>query len=160
MKHFKIKAVCLFAAFAMAALLITGCSQNKTPASTADFKAMAAQKNYIVQDGTDLFAAYDYIKLATITAPQDKSFQIEFYELNNEAFALSFFTSNKNNFIMMKGIDANEYTKTGSNFDIYKLEMYNKFMMIERVGSTVVYVNETDVSNKQTIEKFLSELNY
>ncbi len=159
MKSFRIKAACLLAAVALTASLLTACG-SKDPVSTVDFEATAAQKGYIVQDGTDYFKDYDYIKLVTLAAPQDKAFQIEFYELNSEDTAKSFYNSNKNNFVMMKGEDSIDKSDSGSNFDLYKLEVYGKFMMIERVQNTVVYVPSTDSTNKTSIESFLNELKY
>ena len=159
MKSIRMRAVYIIAAFALAFSLLTGCNKKEV-VSTVDFEALATQKGYIVQDGTDYFASYDYVKLATLAAPQDKSFQIEFYELNDEAVAMSFYDTNKNNFIMMKSSNADEVTKNGKNFDLYQLEMYGRFMMIERVDNTVIYVNSTEASNRTVIESFLKELKY
>ena len=160
MSIFKVKAVCLLAVFTLTFALLTGCSQSKDPVSTGTFESAAQQKGYIVQDGTDFFAAYDYVKLVTLASPQDKAFQIEYYELNDEAVAKSFFDSNRSNFIMMKGDESFETTDSGKNYEVYKLEMYGKFMMIERVDNTVIYVHSTDSSNKTAIETFLKEINY
>ena len=63
MSIFKVKAVCLLAALTLTFALLTGCSQSKDPVSTVAFESAAQQKGYIVQDGTDFFAAYDYVKL-------------------------------------------------------------------------------------------------
>lgn len=160
MNRFKVRAVCLIAALSLAFALLTGCNKSKTPVTTVAFEYVANQHGYIVQDGTDYFAAYDYVKLVTLASPQDKAFQIEYYELNDEAVAKSFYDSNKNNFIMMKGDEALETNDSGKNYDIYKLEMYGKFMMIERVDNTVVYVHSTDSENKTAIESFMEELKY
>ncbi len=160
MKKFRMKAFCLLAAIALTASLLAGCKKSKEPVSTVDFEVAATQKGYIVQDGTDFFEDYDYIKLVTLAAPQDKAFQLEFYELNDDATAKSFYDSNKSNFVMMKGDDSAETSDSGKNYDVYKLEMYGKFMMIERVDNTVIYVNSTDSSNKSVIEAFLTEIKY
>ena len=153
------KAIYLIVAVALAVSLLTGCG-NKNPVTTDDFISLARQKDYIVEDGSPFFEDYNYIKQATIVAPQDESFQIEFYELNDEASAKSFYENNKNNFIMMKNDDSIDKVDSGGNYDLYKLEMYGRFMMIERVQTTVVYVHSTDSTNKTTIESFLSELKY
>ena len=159
MKHFLNRAICIIAAFILSLSLLTGCG-SKTPVSSSAFETAATQKGYIVQDGTDFFAAYDYIKLVTLATPQDKAFQIEFYELNDDAVAKSFYDSNKNNFLMMKGDECLESSDSGKNYDIYKLETFGKFMMIERVDNTVIYVHSTDSANKTTIEAFLEEIKY
>ena len=119
MSIFKVKAVCLLAALTLTFALLTGCSQSKDPVSTIAFESAAQQKGYIVQDGTDFFAAYDYVKLVTLASPQDKAFQIEYYELNDEAVAKSFFDSNRSNFIMMKGDESFETTDSGKNYEVY-----------------------------------------
>lgn len=160
MNNFKRKSVCLLAAFVMGLVLLTGCNSSKTPVSVVDFETAAKQKGYIVQDGTDFFAAYDYVKLATLASPQDKAFQIEYYELNDDAVAKSFYDSNKSNFLLMKGDESYETNDSGKNYDVYKLEMYGQFMMIERVENTVIYVHSTDTANKTAIETFLKEIKY
>ncbi len=159
MKNFRLKVFCLFAAMALTFSLLTGCNK-KAPVSNVDFETLAAQKGYIVQDGTDYFKDYDYIKLVKLAAPQDKAFQIEFYELNDEAIAKSFYDSNKKNFIMLRNENSIESDDSGKNYDIYKLEINNNFMMIERVENTAIYVHSTNSANKSTIESFLSELKY
>ena len=159
MKKFRFRLSCLLMAAVLSVSLLTGCSK-KEPVSTTDFETAAIQKGYIVQDGSDFFKDYDYFKLVTLAAPQDKAFQIEFYELNDEAVAKSFYDSNKNNFVMMKGDESFETNDSGKNYEIYKLETYGKFMMIERVDNTVIYIHSTDSSNKQTIEAFLAEIKY
>ena len=159
MKSFTFRAISIFFASAMLLCLMTGCG-SKDPVSTVDFEYLATQKGYIVEDATDLFAPYDYINFATLAAAQDKSFQIEFYELTDEAFASSFYSSNKNNLLMMKSADAIESNDSGSNYDVFRLESASGFMMIERVKNTVVYVDRTDISNKAQIEGFLKELKY
>ena len=153
------KAVCLLAAIALFTSLLTSCNSKKA-VSFRDFDSLAAERNYIVQDGTDYFSAYDYIKMVKLCAPQDKAFQIEFYELNDAAVAKSFYEANRNNFVMMKSGTADEYTDTGDDYDIYKLENYGSFMMVERVGNTVVYVNSTSAANRAAIESFLKAIRY
>ncbi len=159
MKNIRLRVFCLLAALAIAASLLTGCG-SKNAVNTVDFEAAASQRGFIIEDGSKFFGAYDYIKQATLVAPEDQAYQIEFYELNDSAFAKSFFESNKNRFIMMKGGEAEETNDSGSNYDIYKLENYGRFMMVERIDNTVIYVNSTDSSYKQAIEDFLSDINY
>ena len=154
-----LKAVYLFTAMAMILCLFTACGDKKT-ASTVDFEYLASDNGYIVEDASDLFAAYDYIKFATIAAPKSQSYQIEFYELSDESFAASFFSINKNNLQMMKSADAIETNKSGGNYDLFKIESDSKYMMIERVENTVVFVDKTDIKCKKEIEAFLKELNY
>ena len=160
MSIFKVKALCLLVVLSLSFALLTGCTKSKDPVSNDKFESAARQVGYIVQDGTDYFAAYEYVKLVTLASPQDKAYQIEYYELNDEAVAKSFYESNKSNFVMLKGEESLETNETGENYDLYKLENNGKYMMIERVDRTVVYVHSTDIGNKSAIEKFLEEIGY
>lgn len=150
----------LFTALAMVLCLFTACNGKKTVSTTVDFEYLASQRNYKVEDATDLFAPYDYIKFATIAAPESEDFQIEFYELSDESFAASFYSINKNNLQMSRSADAIETSKSGDNFDLFKLESDTRYMMIERVENTVVFVDKTNSTYRDEIESFLKELKY
>ena len=147
----------LLVVLSLLTVMLTGCS--KTAVTTAQFTELAKSKNFIVEDAADQFAAYDEIKEVTITAPQSLEYQIEFYVLASEANAKSFFTNNQKNFEMNKSGQFKTSSINGKNYNIFKLEANNKFMMLERVDNTVIYVN-TASKDKKAVEEFIKELKY
>ena len=142
---------------AMVTLALTGCT--KTAVTTADVKALAETKGFIVEDAVSQFSAYDYIKEVTIVAPQSLDYQIEFYVLSDAAYAQSFFEKNKANFEMNKSGTYTDSSSSGKNYAVYKLNANGKYMFLERVDNTVVYV-DTEKQNKEAVEAFMKELNY
>ena len=151
------KASALLIVTVMFTLVLTGCT--KTAVTTADFTALAQTKGYIVEDASSQFSAYDYIKEVTIVAPQSLDYQIEFYVLSDAAYAQSFFENNKTNFEMNKSGTYSDSSSSGKNYAVYKLNANDKYMFLERVDNTVVYVN-TEKENKEAVEAFVKELKY
>lgn len=152
---YKVTAVAVLIAAVM--LLFTGCS--KTSATTEEFKTLATEKEFVIEDAIEQFASYDYIKEATIAAPKDLSYQIEFYVLSDSSYAQSFFESNKAKFELTKADGFLESSSSGKNYACYSLTSGGKYMFIERIDTTVVYVN-ADEGKKDTIDEFLKALKY
>lgn len=152
---YKIKSIVVLTFAVM--LLFTGCS--KTSVTTEDFKALATEKGLVIEDAIDQFASYDYIKEATIAAPKDVSYQIEFYVLSDSSYAQAFFESNKVKFELNKSDGFLEASSSGENYASYSLTSGGKYMFVERIDTTVVYVN-TDEEKKDTIDEFLKDLKY
>lgn len=151
------KASALLIVMTMLTLMLTGCT--KTPVTTADFTALAQTKDFIVEDASSQFSDYDYIKEVTIVAPKSLDYQIEFYVLSDAAHAQSFFENNKTNFEMNKGNAYTDSSSSGKNYAVYKLNSNGKYMFLERVDNTVVYV-DTDKKNQEAVEAFMKELKY
>ena len=76
------KASTIIVALAAVLLLFTGCS--KTAATSDTFKSLAEENGMVTVDAKSQFAAYDYILEAVIAAPEDNTYQIEFYVLAKE----------------------------------------------------------------------------
>ncbi len=138
-------------------LLFTGCS--KTAATTDSFKAVATEKNMEIADVIEQFSSYDYVKEATIAAPADRTYQIEFFVLSDASYARSFFDANKAKFELDKGNSFTEKSKDGKNFTTYTLTANDRYMFLEQVDSTVLYV-DVEESCKNAVEDFIKKLKY
>ena len=161
MKHslIKTKAPALVLAVLMAMLLLTGCT--KTPSTTENFKQIAQEKGYLMEDAISQFAAYsDIIKEATVVAPKSISFKIEFYVLSDETQAKSFYANNLATLEANIGSVYSGSSLSGKNYASRSITSDGKYMFIERVENTVLYVSPTDSGNKSEIEAFIKSMGY
>lgn len=155
----KAKYSALALALLMAVLFLTGCT--KTPVTTADFKAVAEKKGFLVEDVMAQFSEHtDIVKEATVTAPESIAFKLEFYVLSDESSARSFYANNKANLEANKGNADSNVSLSGKNYESFSMTTDGKYMFIERVDTTVLYVGPTDSANKAEIEAFVKELKY
>lgn len=138
-------------------VMFTGC--GKKAVTTADFKALATEKGLSCTDALDQFAPYAFVKEVTIAAPSDLSYQIEFYVLSDESYAQSFFETSKINFDMNKSEVYTDSSKSGKGYARYSLNSGGRYMFVEYIGNTMLYVNTED-SNQSTVDAFIKELKY
>ena len=137
--------------------MFTGC--GKKAVTTDDFKALATEKGLSCTDVLEQFVAYAFIKEATIAAPSDLSYQIEFYVLSDESYAQSFFQTSQTNFDMNKSEGYTDFSKSGKGYARYSLNSGGRYMFVEYIGNTMLYVN-TDDSNQSAVDAFIKELKY
>ncbi len=152
-----VKSAAMLLMMSLILAMFTGC--DKESVTTDEFKTLASEKGLACTDAVEQFAAYDFIKEVTIAVPSDSSYQIEFYVLSDSSNAKSFFETNRTNFDMNKGKDFIDDSKDGGNYGRYWLNSNGKYMFVEYIDNTVLYVN-TEESNQSTIEAFVKELKY
>lgn len=75
-------------------LSLTGCG-NKQAITSSDFKSKMQNKGFDVQEATDQFVNYEYIKQVYIAVNNRSNHQIEFYEKLDTIGAESFYETNK-----------------------------------------------------------------
>jgi hypothetical protein len=95
-----------------------------------------------------------------VTAPESIAFKLEFYVLSDESSARSFYANNKANLEANKGNADSNVSLSGKNYESFSMTTDGKYMFIERVDTTVLYVGPTDSANKAEIEAFVKELKY
>ncbi len=153
MKNLKI--LCLL----IMAILLTACGSSKKPISDDEFKNVMNENDYYVENVLNDFSDYSYIKGAYIAIKNGKNYQIEFYELENNYYAKSFYDINKEIFeasqtnnSIYKNIDLNDTNK-------YTLINEDSYKVISRIENTVIYV---DVNKKymDDINSILKKLKY
>lgn len=138
-------------------LLIT--TKGKKAISTQQFKDTFDENEYNLVDVIDQFSSYQYVKEACIAVSKDASYQIEFYVLENDNYAIDFFNRNKSIFESKKGSLSTETSADIKNCSRYTLNSNDRFMFLSRIDNTVVYI---DVYNNyiNNVNSIIEKLNY
>ncbi len=139
-------------------LFVTGCFK-KTSITAEDFNTKMSDKGYVVQDATDQFASYEYIKKVYIALEKDGKYQIEFYEMDSEENASSFFETNKEKFETRGSGTSTGTESSGSGYEKYTQTANGKYEVISRVENTAIYVDADD-TYKDQIKEVLDEFKY
>ena len=134
-------------------------NKEKDSITASSFYNTMSQKGYSVQDATNQFSDYNYIKQAYIAVSNDSSYQIEFYELQDDFYATSFYNNNKSNFESSKGSISAETSAGLKNYSKYTLSSNGKYMVVSKIDNTVIYVDVED-NYKDTVKSILDELGY
>lgn len=151
-KFFKGVVICLLV------FCVAGCGNAKS-ITADDFKEKMEDKKYSVTDATYQFAGADYIEKAYIALKSDSSYQIEFYQISNEEYAVSFYNNNKSIFENSKS-STSTYTETNlGNHAKYALESDGKYKVVSKIDNTVIYLN-VDSKYKDEVKDILKKLGY
>ena len=138
--------------------LLSGC-QSKQALTAEDFKSKMEEKGYDLQDCTDQFEGYDFVEQVYVALDDEGSYQIEFYDLSDDAHARDFFSNNVQIFKESKSnMSANTNVSLG-NYEKYTQTDSDQFSMISRIDDTVIYVVE-EKENKEAVEAVVKELGY
>ena len=155
---FIILGVVLFIAVAVG-ILFTSLNKEKTSITASQFKTTMEEKGYVVSDATSQFSSYDYVEQVYVAAPSGYAYKIEFYELSDESYAMSFYNNNKSIFESSKGNSSGETSVSMKNYSKYTLSSSGKYQVVSRIDNTVIYLN-VDASHKDTVKDLLKELGY
>ncbi len=134
-------------------------NKEKTSITASSFYTTMSQKGYIVQDASSQYANYDYVKQVYIATSEDYSYQIKFYELLNDSYAISFYNNIKPIFGSSKGNAPVATNVALNNYSKYTLPLNGKYMVISRINNTIIYV-DVDDNYKDTVKSILDELGY
>ncbi len=140
-------------------VIIVNSNKEKTPITASNFYTTMSQKGYNLLDANSQYSDYNYIKQVYLAISEDYSYKIEFYELLDDSYATSFYNTNKSIFESSKGNAAAETNVELNNYSKYTLLANDKYMVISRIGNTVMYVN-VDNDYKDTVNSLLDELGY
>lgn len=134
-------------------------TKGKKPISADDFKNLMETDGYIVENSIEQFSDYDYVKDSCIAADKDLKYQLEFYVLENDEYALNFFNNNKSIFESSKSTASIETSADMKNCSRYTLNSNNKYMFLSRISNTVIYIN-VDSRYENDVKKIVEKLNY
>lgn len=149
--------VSVLAVLLVAMMLFTSCS--KTAATNDSFESLASENGLEIVDATDQFSDYDFVEKVTIAISDDGSYQFEFYVLSEESNAQSFFAENKAIFEQAITGTHTESSASGDNFSKYTATTDDKYMFLEYIDNTALYIN-VDKSYKSQAEEFIKGLGY
>ena len=144
---------------AILGVIFINLNKEKNSITASSFYDTMSQKGYSVQDATNQFSAYNYIKQAYIAVSEDSNYQIEFYELQDDSYATNFYNNNKSNFESSKGSTSAETSVGLKNYAKYTLSSNGKYMVVSRIDNTVIYV-DVEANYKDNVKSILDELGY
>lgn len=156
MKQFR--KVFTLAAVLAGMLLLTGCSK-KNPMSAEDFSAAMEEKGYTVTDITSQYESYQVIESALLAVNSDGSYQIEFYVLSEEKWAVNMYQKNVEIFQEQKSSVAVESSVDIGNHSRYNLVSGGSYMLVSRIDNTLIYV-KADGSHSDEIKEALKGTGY
>lgn len=140
-------------------LLVTTLFKEKTPITGEEFKNTMTAKGYGVADALAQFSEYPYVKKAYIAINLERTYQIEFYELENEDYAIDFYKNNKAQIEKNKSSSAVQTNNSVNNHSKYTLSSNGKYGVVSRVGNTVIYLRVED-TYRDIVKDILKSIDY
>lgn len=118
------------------------------------FKAEMEKSNYIVKEVT---SSDSNITKAINSMKKDYSYQISFYEYNNEENAKAGYSHNLENLKTYKTTEiATDKSSSSSHHEKYELTIGDKYRVLYRSKNNLVYV-DASISSKDEINSALSK---
>ncbi len=136
-------------------------NKDKQAISASEFKTLMEQKGYSILDATDQFKSYEKIKQVYVAMSTDYSYKIEFYEVEDDAYATSFYNTNRYTFRTSKS-DSDEETENNGeieNYSKYTLTSDTNYKLVTRINNTIIYA-DVNIDDKDNVENVLKELGY
>lgn len=133
--------------------------KTKNPITAEEFKSKMEEKEYITGDATQQYDEYGYVKKVYIAASKDRTYQIEFYVLEDNDYATSFYNTSKNIFENSKGSVFSRTNVNLKNSSKYTLSANGEYKVVSKIDNTVIYV-DTEDTNRDIIKEILKELGY
>ena len=140
-------------------ILFSTLTKEKDSITVSEFYNRMQEKGYIVQDAKSQFADYDYVKQVYIALNNDNTYQVEFYDLEDASYAVSFYKNNKAIFENSKGNSSAENNVEGKNHAKYTLSSNGQYMVVSRIDNTVIFVKVED-AYRDMVKSILNELGY
>ena len=151
------KKIVLMTTLIISIFLITGCS-TKTPLNSTDFVDLIEQNDYKTTNVINQFSDYTQIKNAFIAQDKEMRYQIEYYELDTEESAKSFYKGNKAIFQKLENIKSR--TKVDlKNYEKYAQSTDSVYSSISRIDNTIVYAN-VKIEYKDEVIEIIKKLGY
>lgn len=142
-------------------VLVLGlCACSKREAIDEDeFQKIMAEENFTVVNVEEQFEEFGYFEEAYVALEKDGNYQLEFYELENEDYTISFYNHNKELFEESKSGTVSETYINLANYNKYTLTVGDYYKVISRIDDTVIYLN-VDKQYKDEVNNILEKLGY
>ena len=134
-------------------------NREKIAISASAFQSSMQEKGYTVVDATSQFSNYPYVEQVYLAVQSDYNYQIEFYTLSDESYAIGMYNNNKANFESSKGNGSVSSNISINNYAKFTLQTNGKYQVVSRIANTLIYLNVDD-SYKEEVNKILSESDY
>lgn len=134
--------------------------KNKEPITANSFENIMKEKDYEVYDVKEsLFYGVDAVEKALVAVKGNQKYQIEFYKIDSEEYAMYMYNLNKTKFEAFKTGNSMETSVDIGNVSKYTLTTDSKFKVISRVADTAIYL-DVDKEYKDEVKALLKELGY
>lgn len=117
--------------------LFTGCGTEKVAKTADEFKAIAEEKGYVVNDDTG--TADPAVMEKILVATKDDAYQVEFYDFTSADEAKELFDYIANALDGQYSVKTLTKKVSVSDYNYYGFESGNVFMVVIRVDDTVFY---------------------
>lgn len=139
--------------------MVSSITQDKESITASEFYDKMEDKGYYLQDATNQFSAYDYIKQVYLALESDNKYQIEFYEFSDESYAMSFYENNKSIFESSKANSASNTNVNLKNSSKYTLSSNGSYKSLSRIDNTLIYI-DIDSEYEDEVKDILKDLGY
>lgn len=137
--------------------MLTGCS-TKTPLEANDFVDLVEQNNYKTTNVVEQFSTYAQIKNAFVAQDSEMRYQIEYYELDTDENAKTFFEGNKKIFEQQSNKKSHSSVNL-NNYNKYSQSTETVYSVISRIDNTVIYAN-VKIEYKKEVQDIIKKLGY
>lgn len=144
--------------FIVSILLITGC-KDKTAISAEEFKTKMEEKQYSVDDLTNIFVDSVNVEKVYIATSSDTNHQIAFYQFSDTSIATNFYEQNKTNYESNKKSASSNTSVELKNYSKYTLKTNDEYKVLSRIDNTVIML-EVNSKYENDVKNILKELGY
>ena len=137
----------------------TACSLNKESIDYQEFNNIMTNNGFNVVNVEEQFQEYEYFEESYVALDANGNYQIEFYELEDESYAISFYNNNKSIFEEESSIVTFQSNTNLTNSNKFVLVTDTEYKVISRIDDTVIYLN-VDKKYKEEVTNILKKLGY
>lgn len=132
---------------------------NKEPLSAKAFQEKMEYKDFETENIINEFQDDDSIKKAYIALEEDYEYKIEFYKLDEEEDAISFYNLRRESAKDSEDKILLTKEKSMGNNSKYTLETKDKYKVVSRIENTVIYA-DVDLKYEDEVKEILKEMGY
>lgn len=140
-------------------VFITGCGSNKTREvkTLDDFKNIAIENNFSVDDNDFAYSHADYIEASMVAKLNDV--EIEMVVYTNADYASQVQEQQIDGFATLKHTGAFIEKEKGANYYDYVLISNNRYMVTTRIDNTLIFTKAM-IADKDIVSKIIDGLGY
>lgn len=140
-------------------VLVSACDSKKEAIDDEEFRRIMTDEKFEIVNVEKQFEQYGYVDEAYVALEENNNYQIEFYELEDENYAKSFYENNKKIF-QASETDSSIYTNVDlTESNKYTLTTDTEYKVLSRIDETVIYLN-ADKEYKKEVQSILKKLGY
>lgn len=143
--------------FTIACMLSLTACKSRDPITADAFKEKVEGLEYTTVDITDQYESYPHMQKVLLCA--DERLHVEFCEIDSNDNAAAMFSGNKAQVEAYKGNTSSESSVNTGNYQKYTLKTAEKYYLVERVGSTLIYAY-CEKSESENLDRIIEELGY